>query len=211
MTQMLKRALPFILTFVLGVIITAIVGGISPIRHKRLFDNGRPRCNWKSQTVEVWELQNPSDVLHMGVPVRGSHSPILTSNEPALILRAMQNDARPGRPRFVVSYVAPETIDGRPYTSNVMLSNIRRPAFWDDERENKQTPACDTMVRVDLDASGTVTRAEPVPGYGDQCPHLTDILDAAKEISFSPAMRDGVPVTVRMSLMYSTRERRGSD
>ena len=211
MTQMLKRALPFILTFVLGVMITAIIGRIAPIRHKRLFDHGRPRCNWKSQTVEVWELQNPSDVLHMRIPVRGSHSPILTSQEPALILRAMQNDARSGRPRFVVSYVSPETIDGRPYTSNVMISNIRRPAFWDNERENQQTAPCDAMIRVDLDASGTVTRAEPVPGYGDQCPHLTDILDAAKEITFMPAMRDSVPVTVRMSLMYSTRERQGSN
>ena len=207
----MKRALPFILAFVFGVAITAIIGRISPVPQKGFFDSGRPRCKWKSERVEVWELQNPSDVLHMRIPVGGSHSPILTSQEPALILRAAQNDARSGRPRFVVSYVSPEAIDGRPYTSNVMISNIRRPAFWDNERENKQTPACDTMVRVDLDASGTVSKAEPVPGYGDQCPHLTDILDAARQITFSPAMRNGVPVTVRMSLMYSTRERRGSD
>ena len=200
MTRILKRALPFILTFILGVMITTIISGISPRRQTRFFDTGR---TW-SQTVEVWELHDPATVVRTRFPVGDSHSPILTSKESALLLRAMQNDARSG-PRFVVSYVSPETIDGRPYSSNVMISNIPRPAFWDREQDNEQTRACNTMVRVDLDASGTVSRAEPVPGYGDECPHLSEILDAAKQISFYPAMREGVPVTLRMSLMYRAR------
>jgi len=51
MTQILKRALPFILAFVFGVAVTAIIGRISPIRHTRGFDCGVPRRNGKSQTA----------------------------------------------------------------------------------------------------------------------------------------------------------------
>ena len=47
MTQILKRALPFILAFVFGVMITAVIGRISPVRQHRLFDHGR--CNWQSR------------------------------------------------------------------------------------------------------------------------------------------------------------------
>ena len=204
MTQILKRALPFVLAFVFGVMITAVIGRISPVRQHRFFDHGGHRCKKKPQSVHVWELQGPGTVLHMSIPVRDSHSSVLTAKEPALLRRALQNDARSGR-RFVVSYVSPEAIDGKGFTSNVSISNIPRPAFWDKEPLNEESGDCNTLVRVDLDASGTVSRAEPVRGYGDQCSHLSDILDAAREISFSPALRDGVPVTLRMSMMYRAR------
>ena len=49
MAQIIKRALPFILAFVIGVMVTAIIGRISPIRQSRLLDRGRTRCNWKSR------------------------------------------------------------------------------------------------------------------------------------------------------------------
>lgn len=204
MTQILKRALPFILAFGFGVVITAIIGRISPVRHNWSFEGGRHRCR-KSQTVDVWELRDSASVHRIPLTLRKSYSPRLTLKEQALLNRASQ-DISPYGPSFVVGYVSPDTIDGRgTYTSNVGISNIPRPAFWDKQLDDKRTPACNTVVRVDLDASGKVSRAEPVPGYGDQCPYLSDILDAANQISFSPALRDGVPVTLRMSLMYRAR------
>jgi hypothetical protein len=204
MTHILKRALPFILAFVFGVMITAIIGRISPIRHTRGFDCGVPRSNWKSQTVEIWELQDPGKVLHMPITAQRSHSSMLTLKEQALLARASRDSER-GGPTFVVDYVSPEPIDGGgEYTSNVMISNIPRPAFWDKHLKYALAD-CNTLVRVDLDASGRVSSAQPVLSYGDQCPYLSDILDAAREISFSPALRDGVPVTLRMSMMYRAR------
>jgi hypothetical protein len=212
MTQILKRALPFILAFVFGVAITAIIGRISPVRQKGSFDCGRTKWKsqtvdvweWTSQAVDVWELRDPATQIRFPITVRKSRSSMLTLKEQALLVRASQDVARNG-PAFVVNYASPDVIDGRPYTSNVMISNIARPAFWDTEEVNKRTQACNTLVRVELHASGIVSRAEPVPGYGDQCAPLSDILDAAKQISFSPALRDGVPVTLRMSLMYRAR------
>jgi hypothetical protein len=214
MTQILKRALPFILAFVFGVAVTAIIGRTSPIRGG-YFDNGRPRCNWKSQTVEVWELRDPGTQIRFPMTVRNSHSSMLTLKEQALLARASRDLGQSG-PSFVVDYVSPETIDGGgPYTSNVEIWNIPRPPFWDEQDNNhfapavrlvSRSPACNTLVRVDLDASGIVSRAEPVPGYGDQCPYLSEILATANQISFRPALRDGVPLTVRMSLMYRSRE-----
>ena len=97
MTQILKRALPFILTFVFGVMITAIIGRLSPIRQTGFFDNGRSHCNWKSRTVHVWELRDPGTVLHMSIPVKDSHSPILTAKEPALLLRAQHRQKHESR------------------------------------------------------------------------------------------------------------------
>lgn len=205
MTHILKRALPFILAFLFGVMVTAVVGRIAPARHTRGFDCGIPRWNGKSQTVQIWELHSPAEMLHVPMTMRDSYLPGLTLKEQALLGRAQQNGARLG-PRFVVGYVSPDTIDGGgPYTSNVKISNIPRPAFWDKRQDNKQVQACNTLVRVDLDASGKVSRVEPVRGYGDQCPHVSDILDAASQISFWPALRDGVPVTLRMSMMYRAR------
>lgn len=206
MTQMLKRALPFILAFLFGVAITAIIGRISPIRQTRFYDSGRHRSNWKPNTIDVWELRDPGTQVRMPITLWKSHSSMLTLKEQALLARASRDSER-GGPAFVVDYASPETIDGGgPYTSNVKISNIPRPAFWDKQGNNKQTPACNTLVRVDLDASRIVSTVEVVPGYGEQCPYLSDILDAAKEISFWPAMRDGVPVTLRMSLLYRARE-----
>ena len=202
MAQVLKRALPFFLTFLFGVAVTAIIGRISPVRHTGSFENRGHRCG-KSQTVEVWEVQDQGTVLRMPMTVRKSYSSMLTLKEEALLVRASQ-DIRTHGPTFVVDYVSAEAIDGGgPYTYNAQISNIPRPAFWDKQRDD--TPSCDTLVRVDLNASGRVSSVQPVSGYGDQCRYLSDILVAAREISFSPALRDDVPVTVRMSMMYRAR------
>ena len=51
MTHIFKRALPFILAFVFGVMVTAVIGRISPVRQHRLFDHGGHRCKRKPQTA----------------------------------------------------------------------------------------------------------------------------------------------------------------
>jgi hypothetical protein len=61
------------------------------------------------------------------------------------------------------------------------------------------------MLRVDLQASGTVAIAEKVERYTDSCQYIDDILDAARNITFQPALRDGIPVTEQVTILYTLR------
>jgi hypothetical protein len=215
MTRVIKRALPFLITFILGVVVSAIIGTVWPTHRKTTFiDNGRG-CYWRARAelapgrfvathndytvVEVWEMPDTATTLRIPFTMGGSYSSRLSLKEQALFFRGMER----GYDRdFVVSYVSPEAMDGNPVTSNAIVSYIPRPLFWSDERSNDPSLDCNALVRVDLDASGSVSNAGVVSGYGNKCPYLGDILDAAKQITFHPALRNGVPVSERMSLMY---------
>lgn len=54
MAQVLKRALPFILAFVFGVMMTAIIGRLHPIRHTMSFQGRGHRCH---KSVNVYEIK----------------------------------------------------------------------------------------------------------------------------------------------------------
>jgi len=51
MTHILRRALPFILAFLFGVMITAVIGRILPVHPHHLFDHGGHRCKRKPPTA----------------------------------------------------------------------------------------------------------------------------------------------------------------
>src|SRR5262245_40152367 len=127
MTQILKRALPFVVAFVLGVLMTFVVGRISGKRHTTFVDPYSYRSDCKKrrdsgmrtgmitsgQPVEVWELPDSATVFHTYNWVAHSSSTSLTLKEQALVSRAERSGTN-----FVVSYVSPEAVDDRGYTQN---------------------------------------------------------------------------------------------
>jgi hypothetical protein len=217
MSQVLRRALPFVVTFVLGVAVSAIIGSVLPTHRKAFSDDGRPRCKWKARTqvapggfvpmergsteIDITEIQESGLTSHIPFTLSNSYSTKLTLKEQALLFRAMQEGAR-SSPGFVVSYGSPEAIDGRPVTSDAVLFNIPRPRFWGDEQIRGRMLDCNAVMRVDLDSSGSVTKVMKAGGYADACPNLSDIFEAASQVTFLPAQRNGVPVSQRISIMY---------
>ena len=213
MTQILKRALPFILAFIFGVTCTAIFRSVVPSRRMTRFHEGRwSHCPKQRRDVAIgrfipFEEGTPSIVVtHLQYLGGIGHSAVrlsndgefmrgLTAKESALVVSGSGTNA-------VVSYVPPEAIDGLPVTSNARLVDLPQPSFWLD-RQNARVQGCNTLVRVELDRSGIVSDVNSVPDYGDTCVYLDDILSAAKGIRFRPALRDGVPVSQRISILYN--------
>ena len=216
MTQVLNRAFPFLIAFVLGVACTAIVRSVLP-KHRMFIDSHTSRCKWKvvssrpafqavpqegvSNAIDIVEIDESGLTSHIPFTLTNSYSTRLTLKEQALYFRAIQEEAR-SSPGLLVSYVPPEAIDGQPVTSDAEILIIPRPSFWHDERRPSQELDCNVIVRVELGSSGRVSNVESVSGYADKCPRLSDVLAAASHISFRPATRDGIPVTQRMSIMY---------
>lgn len=213
MTHILKRGLPFVLAFVFGVTCTAIFRSVVPSRRMTRFHEGRwSHCPKQrrdvaigrfipfeegTSSIVVTHLQYLGGIGHSAVRLNndGEFMRGLTPKESALVVSGSGTNA-------VVSYVSPEAIDGLPVTSDARLFDLPQPAFWRD-RQNYRVRGCNTLVRVELDQSGTVSDVNSVPGYGDTCTYLDDILGAAKRIRFRPALRDGVPVSQRISVLYN--------
>lgn len=217
MSHILHRALPFVIAFVFGISCTAIVRSVLPTHRGGSYENGRPRCKAKarvkeatghfvgmgpgSTAINITEIGETGDVSYVPFTLAESYSSKLTLKEQALLFRALQEGTR-SSPGFVVSYVSPEAIDGVPVTSEAVVLDIPRPRFWRPQDNDGGTGECNVIARVELDASGTVSTAKSVPGYGEQCAFRAEVLDAAKQISFRPALRNGVPVTQKISIMY---------
>jgi hypothetical protein len=217
MPHVLHRALPFVIAFVFGVTCTAIVRSVLPTHRRASYENGRPRCKAKARTKEatghfvamgpgstainITEIGESGDVSYVPFTLGESYSYKLTLKEQALLFRSLQEGTR-SSPGFVVSYVSPEAIDGVPVTSDAVVFDIPRPRFWRQQNNASRLGECNVIARVELDASGTVSTAESVPGYAERCPFRAEVLDAAKQISFRPAFRNGVPVTQKISIMY---------
>jgi|SRR4030095_486870 len=213
MTQIIKRALPFVMAFVFGITATAIFRGVVPSRRTtRLYETRWSHCQKQRKGVAVGrfipveEGTTPFVVTHLQYLGGIGHSavtldsdselmPGLTAKESALVLSGSGTNA-------VVSYVSPEAIDGLPVTSEAHLIDLPQPAFWKDE-QNDNVQGCNTIVRVELGRSGSVSDVNRVPGHGDTCAYMDDILSAAKRIQFRPALRDGVPVSQRISILYN--------
>jgi hypothetical protein len=217
MSHVLHRALPFVIAFVFGVACTAIVRSVLPTHRSGSYENGRPRCKWKARTqvipgrfvpvervspaIDITEIQESGLTSHVPFTLAESYSTKLTLKEQALLFRALQEGAR-SSPGFVVSYGLPEAIDGQPVTSDAVLFNIPRPRFWDDQQARGRMLDCNAIVRVDLDSSGSITKVMKAGGFADACPNLADIFEAASQVTFRPALRNGVPVSQRISIMY---------
>jgi hypothetical protein len=217
MSHVLHRALPFVIAFVFGLTCTAIVRSVLPTHQRGFYESRRPRCKAKAGTqlvpggfvpmergstaIDITEIQESGSTSHIPFTLSDSYSTKLTLKEQALLFRALQEGAR-SSPGFVVSYGSPEAIDGQPVTSDAVLFNIPRPRFWGDEQARGRMLDCNAIMRVDLDSSGSVTKVMKAGGYADACPNLMDIFEAAGQVTFLPAQRNGVPVSQRISIMY---------
>ncbi len=150
-----------------------------------------------AQSIVVTHLQYLGGIGHSAVRLNneGGLRRGLTRKESALVGTGSGTNA-------VVSYVSPEAIDGLPVTSDARLVDVPQPSFWLNQ-PNDNVQGCNTLVRVELNQSGTVSHVNSVPGYGDTCSYLEDILGAARGIRFRPALRDGVPVSQRISILYN--------
>lgn len=220
MTRIVRIALPFVLTFVFGVASTAIVRSFLPNHRKAFFDdNGWSRCkrkaaanlgpgNFESRNkgytvVEVTEVHQTGRTTHSSIrlDLPKSYEDRWTLKERVLLTEVGLSGSGLDTD-FGMRYVSPEAIDGKHVTSNAVISYLPRPRYWGDKQVRGRTLDCNAVVRVDLDSSGSVSRVTNVPGHADSCPYISDIVQAASEISFRPALRDGVPVSQRMSIMY---------
>lgn len=212
MTRVLKIGLPFVLTFVLGVACTAIVRSVWP-SHRTFSFRERSRCNWKSTSlsprpfksmqsdltdVEVVELHEGARVNHFKVQVPRAFKDDWGLKERTLLGSTSNFSSDSTR---VISYFPPEAIDGQPVSSNVAISYIPAPRFW-QEQNRRNRSGCNAMVRVEFHASGKVSSVVTLPGYAEGCPYIEDFFEAAEGISFRPALRHGVPVTQRTSIFY---------
>ena len=211
MKQVLIRALPFLITFSLGVAMAAIFGAVLPRYSKRERGCwGRYKATHKLGTVPgsdytfvITRIRKSGETRHQWI----SHQPRLTRAEEENTL-AFETLTRPGccgHSDFTISYGMPNAIDGQPVTSDAVVTNIPRPRFWANEQRASRVPGCNAMVRVDLQASGSVAIAETVEKHTESCLYMDEILDAARNISFQPALRNGVPVSQQVAIFYTLR------
>jgi hypothetical protein len=226
MTQIIKRALPFALAFVFGVTCTAIFRIVVPSRRAtRLYDMSWSHCRSKERknpafdrfvpvqdgTFDITEIQYSGWTGHAYVTFSGhsASTPNLTAKEQALLMTTGEGGLGSST-NFLVSYVSPDSLDGRPVTSDARLIDIPRPAFWREEQNERwreeqnerKVRGCNAIVRAELDSSGIVSNVSSVPGIADDCSYMSDILDAARNIKFTPALRNDLPVSQRISILY---------
>ncbi|HEX6732858.1 MAG TPA: hypothetical protein VF074_22755 [Pyrinomonadaceae bacterium] len=158
--------------------------------------------------LDVIEMPDTATVIRSQVTLSSNNAVNesgLTLKEQALLASASRPKLVSSRGGVIVSYVSPDNIDGNLVTSDAVLSHIPHPWLLRHEQNSRLALECKAIVRVNLDSSGTVSTVQKIPGYADGCPYLGDILDAARNISFQPAMRDGIRVSQRLSVMYRLR------
>ena len=211
MKQVLTRALPFLITFALGVALAAIFGVVLP-RHSK-WERG---CSKKYKpTVRMGTISNSASTfvitrIHKSRETRASwvskdSTFTRADEENTLAFDTLNRPGLGGHSDFAISYGAPRAIDGHFVTSDAVLTDIPRPRFWANERRASQVPGCNAMLRVDLPAYGTAVIAEKVERFTESCEYMDDILDAARSISFQPALRNGVPVSQQVTIFYTLR------
>ena len=219
MTQIIKRALPFVLAFVFGLTCTAIFRSLVPSRRTIGFhDVSWSHCRYKERKnvavnqfvpmnqdgmFDVTQMQYSGWTGHAYVTVNGppESMPNLTAKEYGLLMTATSGGLGSST-NFVVSYISPDSLDGLPVTSDARLIEVPRPAFWREEQNEWKVRGCNAIVRADLDSSGTVSNVSSVSGVADECAYMSDILDAARNLKFQPALRNDLPVSQRISILY---------
>jgi len=200
-----------LITFALGVALAAIFGAVLP-RHSKW---DRACSNKYKATVRMGSVSNSASTfvitrIQKSVETRQSwvseERPFTRAEEEdTLYFDTMRTPGCCSNSEFAISYGSATAIDRQPVTSNAVLTNIPTPSFWAKERRAPRLRGCNAMLRVDLQPSGTAAIAEQVERYTEACPYMEDILDAARSITFQPALRNGVPVTQQVAIFYTLR------
>ncbi len=105
-------------------------------------------------------------------------------------------DGSGGR-RRVTNNPPPERPSGP--TTGIQIRSKPRPGYTDTARQNNVQGT--VMLRVTFQANGTIGSISPIKGLPNG---LTEkAIAAARQISFSPAMRNGQPYSVTKSIQYN--------
>lgn len=106
---------------------------------------------------------------------------------------------------LVIERVAPRALDGCPVNQDAELLDVPAPHFWQEEDKYwTHGQECTIILRVKLDSSGKVTSVEKGPDEYRSCPEIDQIVEAATQIAFRPAIRNGSPIAQRVSILYRT-------
>ena len=201
MRYFVKRALPFTLTLMFGLMLAAALG------------------TWQSRgwrhrhcTTTVLMAESGGQVwTNRSCPKfrRPDSMPTWTpmTSEDARINAIPPSRDLPTTQVRVISYSNAGTLDGEPVTRDASIISLPSPHFWNGEVRAGQT--CNAMLRVTLGSSGKVTDVTVLPGseWGGTSslgrpPYLDDLMTAARGIRFEPAMRGGQPVSQQITVLY---------
>ena len=204
MRYFVKRALPFTLTLMFGLMLAAALGTWQSRewRHRHrtttVLVGESYEHDWSSRScpkfrhpdsMPTWTPMTPDDARINAIP---------PSTE--LSTSAVR----------VISYSNVGTPDGGPVTRDASITSLPSPRFWSREVTAGQSPdRCNAMLRVTLGSSGKVTDVTILPGseWGGTSnfvkpPYLDDLMTAARGIRFEPAMRGGQPVSQQITVLY---------
>jgi hypothetical protein len=198
MECMLKRLLPFVLTLLLGFALWIF---LSPrIRVAR----------------DVQYLESEAVTANLQPSIKCAYSKMdlkhLSEDESALFSRAMMGDLGSAYNDYIEIAITESSLDieqrdggeiqfFKQGTDNLNILSIPQPNYWHQGANHKF--CLGAMVYVTFSASGKVTDVEPLPLFkncSDEC--LEDVVDAASQIRFIPATKNGQAVSEHATIMY---------
>ena len=104
---------------------------------------------------------------------------------------------------FVIGYLAPDTVDSQAVDRDSVIKELPRPRFWRDEKDHwSRGRNCNVMVKATLDLSGKVSNVTRVNDRPVLCDKESDVIEAAQNIKFDPATRNGITVSQRQLFFY---------
>jgi hypothetical protein len=106
---------------------------------------------------------------------------------------------------LIIQRTAPKALDGCPTSQDAEILSVPTPRFWQDEARNwTHGQECTVILRVKLDSAGGVTDVEKGPDHYHNCAEIDQIVEAARQIRFRPATRNGDLIAQRVSILYRT-------
>jgi hypothetical protein len=187
MSYLIKAALPFTLTLIVGLGASALMG---PWHFESRCDRSHRQGAFNARLTDL----NAHHCRAFG-PSRMSHRAMEG------ILWSEMSDTSGTR---TISCSSPATLDGGPVTQDAMITDLPSPRFWGNkDRKGSRFPESKILLRVTLDPSGSVSDVAQLSGSDYDRSDLDEVLIAARGIKFKPAMRDTLPVSQQISVLYS--------
>ena len=189
MSYLIKGALPFTLSLIVGVAASALLG----TWHVNTRYERRHCHRGIYMRTTDWERERygpgPSAMAQQSIEV----SPLPSFSDAKTTYRT-------------ITCTNPEALDGRPVTQDAMITELPSPRVWNTPDQGaERLTARKILLRVTLDSSGHVSTVAQLSGSDYDSSDLDAVLTAAREIKFKPAMRGAAPVSQQISVMYSWR------
>ncbi|OLE53954.1 MAG: hypothetical protein AUG51_10880 [Acidobacteria bacterium 13_1_20CM_3_53_8] len=231
MSCLLKRFLPFALTLSIGVALASIfnhflsdgvtsdslsnavpqvemedcyqVPNNSIVRITQVYDGGY--VGHSSSTIDDAHFKNFLAFIQAAndnyVPLDNPPNPLgLTIDDEELFFHHMDFNLPLIKS---ISYTEPKSIDGKCVAQSAKLLYLPQPSYWQGRNLNHEHACSNVILRLTLSASGEVTDIEPLPILNCSNKHTSEVIEAARRIRFMPALRDGQPVSERVSILYN--------